>query len=224
MIDEPKEGSPRYSLVTQPDFSADATLITPDQSKITSKIIRKSNVLRAEFAFPKTFPLKIVEGAPFIVHLQRERAPIVLMPAQKLYAEGPEFLRFSPGAMLQQLFATVASRQSLVLEELGNETVEGHECLKVRIKEEGKPTDLFLWFAKDLKNLVIKVVGQFEGQFFQVSLANVSIDVPEEAIALPQDYETTYKKVDVASLFVQPPNAPPPPAGSSAPAPAQKAP
>jgi hypothetical protein len=201
----------------------DATLVNSDQSKITSRIIKKGGVLRAEFAFPKSFPLKVVEGTPFIVQLERGRAPLVFLPELKTYAEGPEFLRFSPGAMTQQLFGVIASRTSLKIEEAGVETIDGHECVKVRFTEEGKPTDLFLWFAKDLKNLVTKVEGQFEGRQFQLSLTNVSIDVPDTAVALPQDYATTYKKVDVASLF-KPEAAPAQGAAQPAPNPATNAP
>jgi len=218
--------SPLYPLLHQPDFGADAELITPNQAMLAAKITKKAGALHAEFPFPKIFPLKVPEGTTFIIHLEPGKAPLVLMPQQKLYSESPQFLGFSPGAMLQVLFGSVASQASLKTEDAGTETIDGHECSKLKVVDPAKPTEtnLTMWMAKDLQNLVIRVDGMFQGQIYKVNLKNVTMTPSDEALALPKDYEKTFTKVDVEKLL-SPPTAStaqgsaPAPSAPTAPAP-----
>lgn len=77
--------------------------------------------------------------------------------------------------------AILAQEQGVLFEALGEETVDGHNCLKIRatnpnVREE---VTVLLYAAKDLKNLVIRTEMSFPDRKTTFLLKNISFDVPE---------------------------------------------
>ena len=100
-------------------------------------------------------------------------------------------------------------RRDVKVEEAGEEQAAGHPTTKYRVTTEGQPGELNVYAAKDLKNLVIKLDGQFEGHTVQMQLSNISLNVPDSLFNPPAGYEKTYTKVDVAALHPKFQQAPP---------------
>ena len=98
------------------------------------------------------------------------------------------------------VLSRVMQRRDVKVEEAGEQQVNGHPTTKYRVTIEGQPGELDVYAAKDLKNLIVKIDGQFEGHTVQVELTNISLDVPDSAFSPPAGYEKTYTKVDVSAL------------------------
>src|SRR5262249_24600332 len=81
---------------------------------------------------------------------------------------------------------------------------EGHSCIKIKAVQKDKPAKIYLYAARDLKNLVI--VAQFVDPPFRFvqRLSNISLEVPDSLVAIPTDYKPIehdrWEKVETARL------------------------
>ncbi len=87
---------------------------------------------------------------------------------------------------------------------LGTIEIDGHKCLKVEAMRKGKPQKIYLYAARDLKNLVIvaQVIEPRRGMVQR--LANISLEVPMSLVEIPSDYKPVehdrWAKVETAKV------------------------
>jgi hypothetical protein len=77
--------------------------------------------------------------------------------------------------------AILAQEHGVVFETIGEEAVDGHNCIKIRVTNptEHDEVTAFLYAAKDLKNLVIRTELTLPDRRTTFILKNISFDVPD---------------------------------------------
>jgi hypothetical protein len=75
---------------------------------------------------------------------------------------------------------TQADQSKLKSTEIGQETVDGHPCVKskVTVQEAGKTQDITIWTAKDMDNFPIKLVVVEGGSVVTLLFSQVKLAVP----------------------------------------------
>lgn len=88
---------------------------------------------------------------------------------------------------------------------LGSIEIDGHKCLKIEAKSKSISPKVFLYAAKDLKNLIIAAQVLAEKQGSVQRLVNISFDVPDSLFQIPSGYRELPKhkwtKVDTAKVY-----------------------
>ncbi len=92
-------------------------------------------------------------------------------------------------------------------EELGKETVNGYDCVKykatISVSEE-RSQEIFMWSAKELKDLVIKrEFSMPDGSLYTWELSNIEIgEQPKDVFEIPADY-TKATEAEMSTLMMK---------------------
>lgn len=179
-------------LANQPDHIADRTIVVND-NVVKMKVAKKHDRIRYEF-----YPLDQADSLrdesyrhyKLITIGKINQPAIALDPQEKTYAEAPETFKMAAFDVEAFLKNAPAEMGKLKTESAGTENIEGIEANKIRITFEGNPEEMYLYFAKDTKNLFLRMdsgsVKQVRGSY---TLSNVSLDVPDELFEIPKDYK-----------------------------------
>jgi hypothetical protein len=193
-------GSPEDIIARQPDFTADIRA-TSNKVVIDAHVFRKGGNARAEFTVPPQYPLPLPPNSKVVILSRPGEPSLIYAPEQKMYMEAPVTSTGNPATAIGEFLNNLKSDQRFKLEDTGSETIDGHDTRKLRITHEGKDTEVFVYAAKDLQNLIVKLDGRVEGQPLTVTLSNISLTVPDTAFEPPANYQTEYKKLDPAAMM-----------------------
>lgn len=185
-----EEGSPQYLIAHQPDYSADVLTVT-GPTKLPGKIVKKGENWRVETSVP---PLGTT-----VIYIRQGQPGVIVLPEKKQYAEVPGDQKDLLVNPLQMTYAGLM-QSGVKFEKVGPETVEGHPTIKYRGSRAGEPGEMYVYFANDLKNLLIKMDAQIENQTFSITWSNIVIDPPETSVQPPADLATAYKKMTIDEL------------------------
>jgi hypothetical protein len=199
-------------LSNQPDYTADVNMVIAEPQRM--KMSRKQGKLRREFLYPVKDASGKDKANAYYRTITIERlgqSTILFEPQQKTYCEIP--VGSSPPVIgMQQLLDNLMNNiEGIRVRNLGTEILDEHEATKMHITMTGdKPPKsdrhgLFFYFAKDLKNLLIKfeVLELYEdkptppGKGWSYTLSNISLDVSDDLFQMP----VGYKKVDLNSFL-----------------------
>jgi toxin ParE1/3/4 len=181
-------------IANQPDFVADLTFFRSERFSGgggAMRVARKSNRYREE----SQFWIFIGEvGKPAARLFTGDKTYDDLEPVR--YERANSSQPFNP--------ATLAQETGTTFEALGTVTIEGHSCIKIKATQKGKPATIYLYAARDLKNLVI--VAQFVDppRRFVQRLSNISLEVPDSLVEIPPDFKPIqhdrWEKVETARV------------------------
>jgi hypothetical protein len=107
----------------------------------------------------------------------------------------PGDTQLAPRDMVQLLRAMIRSKDELkvIVRDEGTQMMDGHQVRRLKLTLQSDKSDLFIYVAKDLKNLVVKIEtgpeSSLGGAKLSYTLSNVSLDVPESLFEYPAGYE-----------------------------------
>jgi hypothetical protein len=140
---------------------------------------------------------------------QKVRPSLAFDPRARTYAELPHNVEYARLDLYNFLDRITSETSAVKIEELGTVVIDGHEARKIKVefkRQEGERIlreqgEVFLYYAKDLKNLLIKLeleyVGQYEvgeapafsqARHFVYTLSKISLAVPDDLFNLPEGY------------------------------------
>lgn len=184
----------------QPDHMADRTIVLND-STIKMKFAKKQDRIRQEF-----YPLDQADSLKNesyryykIITISKLNQPTIAFdPQEKSYAEAPEdfkLVSFDIEAFIKNASAELGMIKA---ETSGTETIEGHEATRIKIRFEGSTEEMYLYFAKDLKNLFLKMeTGKNEWIKGSYTVSGISFEVGEEQFEIPKGY----RRVDFNTMI-----------------------
>jgi hypothetical protein len=80
-----------------------------------------------------------------------------------------------------------------------------HKCIKIEAVRKDKPEKIYLYAARDLKNLIIVAQVLNPPRGFVQTLSNISLEVPDSLVAIPPDYKPIehdrWTKVETAKVI-----------------------
>jgi hypothetical protein len=168
----------RDVIANQPDFSAEISYFRGHYvsgSGFAYKLTRKGNRFRKESQF-----------WTFVGETGKPKArlnPNKTFNIEGVDSEGPGMdSDFNP-----KLFA---AETETVFTPLGKITIDGHECIKIAVKRKGaaeRKEELYLYAAKDIRNLIIVAQMLDSNSTLVQRLQNISLDVTDAAVQIPPD-------------------------------------
>ena len=168
-------------LTDQPDFLAEE-IFTEFEPRVhggfslRNKLAKKGDCYRSES-----------DGSVFFFCMQKPT--VYFNPRKKTIREVPsiDVKWYQHGSHVQML----VNEQSLTFEEIGTETIDSHDCRKIKVSRTtsnaNDPT-VFLYAAKDLRNLIIVVEVNLSDRTNRYVLRNVTFEVPVELFAPIERY------------------------------------
>lgn len=109
-----------------------------------------------------------------------KQTQFVVYPGLRAYAEAP--LRKGQASGGEQDYKIEATK-------LGNETIDGHACVKNKVTLSGKGTDkqeAIVWNASDLKDFPIRIqTRQTDGGSLVMTYANIKLEKPDAKLFEP---------------------------------------
>ncbi len=178
--EEERALDPRAVVADQPDFVADLTFFYGEGFGGfggAERVARKGRRYREESQF-RLFIGE--EGKPAARVYPQAKRYDDLQPPQDGRVGGAR--PFNP--------RTLAEEPDVTFKALGAVNIDGHRCIKIEAERRGKPEKIYLYAARDLKDLI--VVGQVldPPRGFVQRLSNVSLEVPDELVNIPTDYKS----------------------------------
>ena len=186
------EGSPQHIIANQPDYSANVKFVT-GPSTFDLKVAKKGENWRVEF------PLPAVGNS--VTYIRPGEPTLQVLPDKKQYIELPTAEETSAANPITTTLREL-QRRNVTIEQVGTEIVDGHPTTKYRATKAGEDAELFVYTAKDLKNLIVKLEGRRENRQFSGTWTNVTLDPPESAVAPPADL-SSYQKIDAGAFAGQ---------------------
>jgi hypothetical protein len=195
LTDEERSLDYRALVAGQPDFVADLTFFRSEAHSGgggSMRVARKANRYRLE----SQYWIFVGEaGKPAARLFPAARAYDDLEPPKDESASGAS--PFNPRTLTAELDVTFTP--------LGALMIDGHRCVKIEASRKGRPEKIYLYAARDLKNLII-VARLLNPPFnFVQRLSNVSLDVPASLVEIPHDYKPVehdrWVKVETARVF-----------------------
>lgn len=178
LTDEERALNPRDIVADQPDFVADLTFFrseTVSGGGGAMRLARKGNRYRHESQF-------------WIFIGEQEKPAARLFPEAKVYDDMESPREESAGGSSPFNPETLAREPDTTFEALGAVDIDGHRCIKIQAVRKGKPEKIYLYAARDLKNLII-VAQVINPPFaFVQRLANISLEVPDSLVQISSDY------------------------------------
>jgi hypothetical protein len=185
--------NPGAIITNQPDFVADLTFFVAEGfggHGGAERLVWKGKRYRRESQF-----------WIFVGELGKPAAR--LFPHSKTYNEfeasregSADSTPLNPQALAEEDGTTFTS--------LGAVVIDGHRCLKIQATRKGKPEKIFLYAARDLKNLVIVAQVIEPRRSMGQKLSNISLEVPSSLVEIPPDYKPVehdrWLKVENATL------------------------
>lgn len=179
LTDEEKALDPRRIVAGQPDFLADLTFFRSEAYSGgggAMRLARKGKRYRMESPY---WLFIGEEGKPAARVSTSTKLYDDMEPARDESADGSS--PFNP--------RTLAEEPNVTFNTLGTVVIDGHRCLKIEAARKGEPQKIYLYAARDLKDLII--VGQVLNppRGFVQRLSNISLEVPDELVTIPSDYK-----------------------------------
>jgi hypothetical protein len=188
----------------QPDHQADRIFIINDIS-FKIRFAKRQGKTRQE--------LYVLDDPTVTLRNQADRAYKIIVitrlgqpsigfdPQQKTYAELPEGFGAAPLNIdnIESLLKAAAPEINKVkAQDMGSVNIDGHEATKIKMSIEGGSEEfMYLYFARDLNNLFIKMEGS--GKYWEgadaktlkgsMRLSEISLEVPEELFQVPEGYK-----------------------------------
>jgi hypothetical protein len=101
----------------------------------------------------------------------------------------------------------LAAEAESVFRPLGKIAIDGHECIKIAVERKGaaaREEELYLYSAKDLRNLIIVAQMRDSGSTLVQRLQSINLAVPDTLVQIPPDYAPVerdiWKKVENAKV------------------------
>jgi hypothetical protein len=184
----------RDMVANQPDFVADLTFFRSERFSGgggSMRIARKSKRYREESQF---WIFIGEEGKPAARVFEQAKTYDDLEPERYERVNTSE--PFNP--------ATLAQETGITFEALGTVTIDGHSCIKIKAFQSDKTAKIYLYVARDLKNLVIVAQVLDPPRSFVQRLKNISLEVPDSIVTIPPDYKPIehdrWTKVETARI------------------------
>ena len=168
----------RDVIVNQPDFAADLSFFVGEGFGGyggAERLVRKGNRYRRESEF-----------WIFIGEVGKPSARV--FPKTKAYdAFEPDHGGSADSTPLNP--QTLARENDVTFTALGTRVIDGHNCLKIEAKRQGKPEKFYFYAARDLKNLVI-VAQKIEPRQTTVQhLSKITLDPDAASVQIPVGYQ-----------------------------------
>ena len=193
-------------FANQPDFKADVNIVLAEP--IAMRMARSNGKVRLEWLNPVRAARSKGEASQFyrmIVINHPGQPSLAFDPQQKTFAEMPIGLNSPAPDMLQILKEFVKGKEGykVIVEDTGTEVLDGHEVSRLKITSRSDSSELFIYIAKGLKNLVVKMETGPEkilgGKKITYTLTNVSLDVPANLLEYPEGYKRVGYKAFMAT-------------------------
>jgi hypothetical protein len=178
----------RELVANQPDFTADLSYFRSEEFSgggFDYKLSRKGNKYRKESQYWL-----------FVGETGKQRYRV--NPAAKLYSdlEGVDNETASTAADFNP--RTLTDNPNTTFTALGKIMIDGHECIKIEAKRQIKGREnekIYLYAAKDLKNLII-VAQVLNPPYAMIQrLNNISLEVSDSLVNIPTDYKPIEKDI-----------------------------
>lgn len=196
-----------------PDYVADM-IVAMNGAVVTERVARLGGMVRWELAPLQASSTRSAEkpgnDLKVVTIMRPGEHALVLETEGRLYAEVPESQtnnlkppHVDPVAMLKNAGGFTSK---MIIEDAGLVEIDGHQASKVRLRFLEEPGELFFYFAKDLKNLFIKMEGGDKTINGSILLSNISLDVPDDLFRVPADYKKTdfYSLVETVGKKIRP--------------------
>lgn len=172
----PAPAIPAYLEFGRRDFSADLIMTSFKDKSIlfisSGKLARRGPNFRSDIDISNA----IKEASPEARMFSR-MAFIEIAAEKRVYTLYPELKKY----MDAELVKPRGKEVRIDRERLGEETIDGHRCVRYRITitpEDGKPYGGLIWEAKNLDNFVIKAEFEEQGVKSVIELRNVKFVTP----------------------------------------------
>jgi hypothetical protein len=193
LTDDERSLNLRDVILNQPDFVADFGFFVGEGFGAYSwanRLARKGTRYREESQF-WTFVGDVGKGTAR------------LYPQAKVYddMEPPhgitaERILFNPSALAKDSDASFTG--------LGTLQIDGHNCIKIKVVRAEKSQEIYLYLARDLRNLAIAAVVIEPKRSITQSLHNISLEVPDSMVQIPSEYKPIehdrWTKLETAKL------------------------
>jgi hypothetical protein len=194
LTDEERSLNTRDIVANQPDFVADLVFFrseTVSGGGGAMRLARKGNRYRHE--------------SQFWIFIGEEDKPAArLFPEAKAYDDMEPAREGSAGGSWPFNPKTLAQESDITFEALGGVEIDGHRCIKIQALRKGKPEKIYLYAARDLKNLIIIAQVFNPPRAFVQRLSNISLEVPDNLVEIPSDYKSIehdrWTKVETARV------------------------
>ena len=179
LIDDEKKLNYRDIVANQPDFTGEMSYFRSHYvsgSGFAYKLTRKGNRFRKESQF-----------WTFVGETGKSK---VRLNPDKTYNDQESVDNEAPGTGSDFNPQLLAAEPESIFTPLGKITVDGHECIKIEVKRKGaaREEELYLYAARDLKNLIIVARMLDSNSTLVQRLQNISLDVPDSLVQIPPDY------------------------------------
>lgn len=182
LTDEERALNIRELIANQPDFGADLEFFVAEHKiggayGFAYRVVRKGKRFREESQF-----------WIFVGEIGKRTAR--LFPPSKSYddMEPPRAASMNEGGLLSNPNILLADGGT-TLTALGKQKIEGHDCIKIEATRKDRPEKIYLFAARDLKNLIIltQIIGPEKST--TARLRDITFDVPDDLVQIPSDYK-----------------------------------
>jgi len=194
LTEEERLLSPRDLILTQPDFAADVSFFVGEGFGGyggEEHDVHKGNRYRRESKF-------------WIFVGEVGKTQVRLNYKDKTYDDiGPSSGRVTDDDMSD--LKTLAQDSDLSFVALGKVQMDGHKCIKIEVTPKGDAKKIYLYVARDLKNLVIASQVIEPKRDTVCRLRNISLDVPDGLVDIPAGFKPIerdrWTKVESAKIL-----------------------
>jgi hypothetical protein len=196
LSDDEKKLNYRDIIANQPDFTAEMSYFRSHYvsgSGFDYKLTRKGNRFRKESQF-----------WTFVGETGKSRVRLNPNGTYNDLEGGDDERVGGSGDFNPKLLAGDATIQ---FSPLGKIAIDGHECIKIAVKRkdaEAREEEIYLYAAKDLRNLVIVAQFRDSNATLVQRLQNISLEVPDALVQIPAEYKAVerdiWKKIENAKV------------------------
>jgi len=181
-------------ILNQPDFVADLTFFRTERfggGGGSERIARKGDRYREESQF-------------WIFVGESDKPTARLFPQSKSY-DDLEPARYESANSSEPFNPkTLALEAGVSYKVLGAVMIDGYRCIKIAAAREKRPKQIYLYAARELRNLFIIARVLDPPRSFVQRLSNVSFEVPDTLVEVPRDYKPIehdrWTKVETAKV------------------------
>jgi hypothetical protein len=129
-----------------------------------------------------------------------------LLPDRKLYDDLEPAGDESVGGARPFNPRTLAEEPGVTFSSLGTVSIGAHKCIKIQAvrKDKGGAEKIYLYAARDLKDLIIVARVEAPPRVFTQALYDISLDVPDSLVEIPPDFKPAehdrWTKVETATV------------------------
>lgn len=180
LSDDEKKLDYRAIVANQPDFTAEMSYFRSHYvsgSGFAYKLTRKGNRFRKESQF-----------WTFVGETGKSR---VRLKPDKTYNDQEGIDSEALGTRSDFNPKLLVLEPQTTFTPVGKITIDGHECIKIAVKRKdavAREEELYLYAAKELKNLIIVAQWRDSNSTLVQRLQNITLDVTDALVQVPPDY------------------------------------